>query len=393
MTEMKTERPVTEVVVRRLTPEEYPAMRAMAVKRWNREHGQGEYYDLFDLTFIHFIMGGPFEQENAMLGAFMGEALVGTVGLIVFNLSIKGVLVKAAYASFLTSDREKGSSSSKEKPLLSWSGFFDQTRFDAIESPSIGHILTGAVYAYCHDHAIQGIIAYFEEKSFSFQVVRTISQKTPLVKGIFTLKPTWSMVRIVHMAELLKRKDISPFVKFAARLIRLDRLPAPSPHFLKKVIEYEEPYLPDCLALLNEYQERTDMARVWSIEALKHHLSCKGVSRTYLFVEENRVKGMINAQTMASVGNEGIFNYAILDHIHLFRLRHDEKRHFITILLHQFRAMGLTGAILRRMGYCDEGIFAKMGFRKNRRYLDQVFISLDDTINMEGDHTTYLSFV
>lgn len=393
MTEMIRRGPGAEVIVRKLDSAQYPAMREMAVKRWNQEHGQGEYYDLFNLDFIHFIMGGPYENENAMLGAFIGEELVGTVGLIVFNLSIRGVLYKTAYASFLTSDREKRRALCDPHVPLFWNGFSDHRHFAPVASPAIAHILSAAAYAYCHDHGIQGIIAYFEEKSLSYKVVRAISDKTSYVKKIFDIKPTWSMVRIVRMAELLQRKDISPFLKMMARLIRLDRIPTPSLVFPDQVIDYSEHYLPECLLLLNEYQKNVGLARVWSIEELKCHLSYPGVSKTYLFVEWGRVKGMINTQIMASVGNEGIFKYAILDHIHLLRLNQHEKRYFITILLEKLKAEGLTGVIARHMGYSDESIFSKMGFRKNRRYLNQVFISLDETINLHGVLHTYVSFV
>lgn len=384
-----------EVIIRKLEAHEYKTMREMAVQRWNTEHGSWEYYDIFDLDFIDFCMGGIYEDESMMLGAYIKNELVGTAGLSVFNAVIQGKEYKVAYGSWLTSDlmkRKKLMRGEKNKKFY-WENSSENNDSRVIAHSSLAYLLVSAIYSYCGDHDIKGIFAYFENRSVSHTIVNQNTEASGLAKKNFQIKKTYSLAKIVNMKKLFEKSDIPFYLKLGARAIGLDKIPEYRGDFSDFVIPYSDKYLSECVSLLNELKEQVPVARIWTEEELKRQLAFKNLSKTLLLVNSGKVKGLINFVILDSVGNLGTLKYALLDHIHISHLNKAQKKYFITEFLKIIRGKGLTGAIFRHMNYFDESILSEMKFRKNRRKLSQIFISLDSNIRLEGVNGTYVSFL
>ena len=383
------------VTIRKLEPSEYGLMQKMARKKWDQAHGRWEYYDLFDLDYIELMMKSGEKDDHAMMGAFIENELVGTAGILAFHAVVRGTPMKLAYGSWLTSDfaRINALTKTEKDRMFHWEKRRNGIYVTTYSDKSLGSLIVSAAFEYCRDHAIQGLIAYFEKESHSYRIVRENSEKSRHVRAFRPLKETYSYVKIVNMDRLLGRSDISFALKLGARLIRLSRIPASGKIFPENVIPYSDVHLKDCVMLLNGYRDTADVARVWAERELTEQLSPGQMSATHVFVKKGAVKGLINYVVMNSVGDQGRFPYAMLDHLHFSHLSFEEKKYFIAHVLEQIRRKGITGAIFRHMNYFDESIFKAMTFRKNRRKLSQMVILFDDFPDMAQVKGTYLSFL
>ncbi len=360
--------------IRKIGREEYPVLRNLAIKAWEKTHYQEnkDFFDLFKPDYLDFNFAGPREKDHMLYGAYWGDKLVGSIGITSFDAALNGKVFRYCLFSWYTSFgdmigemvRTDGTTS------LSWDVTKNDSKaVDVPQSQPISFNLGAAAGYFTVEKNIPGICGYAEYGHKSHAALCRVAQSS--ANYLYKFRDKTFTYPIVGLIE------------------DMDLHPTP---FSGHISPYSRQDIGQCLGLLNSLKDEVSLAQVWNEEELDWQLDYKGISETLLWKKGGVVKGLINYLIFDSISKEDIARHAIIDNLHMSLLESDEKEAFLKEFLLCLKDKGIAGAIIWYQEYFDEDLFYNAGFKKENRDHYRIYLSLTSELEIDDIKSTYVKF-
>ena len=353
------------IVFREINDNEFDNIEEELLGEWKREFKRDVFFNLFNPKYLRFIFRNPRELKHPFFGAYCVGELVGTIGSVITDVSVRDEEYKFAISGWLTVKSNVKKLTKRSVYLTLMNGMYDWYLRNKIDV-MLGYIEQGHVKELHRRFAI-----------LRNEVVEDLTVVYPIVKVVDY--ETWRMNyeedslenRVLQDSQYLK----IPEVKKYRDLIR----------------SYRREDIDQCLKLLNSIKDKVDIAQTFEREELGWLLDFPDISNTIVFEENQQIKGLINYISLESVGIT-TNKYALIDNIYINDLTSEQTKEFLSQFLHIAKEDGFTGVLDWNKGYYDQNYLYDLGFVRDKRYHDVCFNRINKKINISGIKSIYLPF-
>ena len=289
------------------------ALQQMAISSWRDEYGLSSFPNLYRPAFIRFLMDCVPDKRH-FLAAYRGSDIVSFFANLPRNFHFRGKVFRAVLSCLIVTSKEmlrRGLALSIVKEALKLNKEFN------------------------YDFAL----LYLESGHRSTFMVKKFEEAGHPVEWI---KKMHVLGRILDLNRVSNSEGLKAWERAAIKILGGDA--APKSDSSLKLRNYRPEDLNLCLNLLNQYQEKVRLARVWDRGELAWELNFPDVSETLIYEKNGRVEGLINflSHYHLSKTNE---KWAWINHVAYPNLTTRERRAFINAFLLYIMEEGCVGAL------------------------------------------------
>jgi len=292
---------------------DFEGLEKMAHASWRDEYGLSSFPNFYRPAFLRYLFGRLKERDH-LIAAYRGEEIVSFLGNIPHTFRYRSQLYRGTWSCLLV------------------------TRKELLRKGHAGAIIREALrinQKYKYDFAL----ATFETGHRSTLMLRKLQAEGNRLERMKRLRV---IARILDLKRVEASEGLRAWEKAAIKLIGGDR--EPKEYDPAVVREYRPEDLTACLALLNAYPDRIQLARVWEPDELAWELDFADVAKTLVYEREGRVAGLINFILHDHLGKTKE-RWAWINHVAYPDLSPGERYRFVQAFLHVVRDLGGIGVI------------------------------------------------
>lgn len=291
----------------------------MALSSWRDEYGVESYPNLYRPDFLRFLFD-RIPDKTHLIAAYRGEEIVSFLANLPRLMSLRGKTYRSVYTCLLV------------------------TRKELLRKGMATDIVNEALKLnqdYKYDFALLAL----EKGHRSTFMVRKLEESGHPVGWV---KQFNVVARVLDLERVFSSEELKAWERAALRLIRAHR--PPKAECRVELREYRGEDIDVCFALLNQYKDKVELARVWDRQELAWELDYPGVSRTLVCEREGRIEGLINFITHDHHGKTRE-RWAWINHVAYPELSPRERYEFIQAFLRYIKEAGCIGAVEWTRGY------------------------------------------
>lgn len=310
------------------------ALEKMAHHSWRDEYGISSFPNLYRPEFVRYLMGLAPDPRH-FIAAYKGQEILAFLANIPRTFAVGGQNIRAILSCLLVSRREYARKGLAQAIIR--------------EAVRINQEITH------YDLAL----LYLESGHRSSLLIEKFKREG---QPLLFLKKMYVLGRVLDLERVAYSEGLKSWEKLAIKIWGAHRLPeAPKPEGLN-FEELGTADLPEVLSLLNSYNGKADLARVWTgPEELRKEIICPGVSISLAIKREGRLVGLVNYLEHEHLG-KSVERWAWLNHLHLDLLDSKEKRQVINYFLRYLADRGTIGVIEWNKGYYSQGFLYRSRF-------------------------------
>lgn len=310
------------------------ALEKMAHHSWRDEYGISSFPNLYRPEFVRYLMGLAPDPRH-FIAAYKGEEILAFLANIPRTFAVGGQNVRAILSCLLVSRREYARKGLAQAIIR--------------EAVRINQEITR------YDLAL----LYLESGHRSSLLIEKFKREG---QPLLFLKKMYVLGRVLDLERVAYSEGLKSWEKLAIKIWGAHRLPEdPKPEGLN-FEELGKTDLPEVLSLLNSYNGKADLARIWTgPEELRKEIIYPGVSISLAIKRGGRLVGLINYLEHEHLG-KSVERWAWLNHLHLDLLDSEEKRQVINYFLRYLAARGTIGVIEWNKGYYSQGFLYRSRF-------------------------------
>lgn len=235
----------------------------MALSSWRDEYGIASFPNLYQPEYMKFLFD-PVTDKRHLVAAYRGDEIVAFCSHLPRTCRFQGKALRGVLSCLLVTRRE----------------FLRKGMALALINEALK---LNQVYHY--DFAL----LYLEPGHHSTLMIEKLKQAGQPVEWV---KRMHVLGRVLDLDRVNACEGLKAWERAVIRLVRAHKPPPQNTG--KCVREYQPKDLDDCLSLLNQYQDRVRLARVFSREELAWELDYPQISKTLVYEKAGKVRGLIN---------------------------------------------------------------------------------------------------
>lgn len=354
------------IVFREIDCSEFDKIEKHVLPEWKKEFKRDVFFNFFSPEYLNFVFRNHRKLKNPFFGAYCSGELVGTIGSVITDVTVRGEEYKFAIGGWLTV------SSSVRK----------------LTKKSVYLTLTSGMWDWYIDNKIDLMLAYIEQGHVSKDLYRRSAiLRNEVVEDLTVLYPILKVVNYEKWRLNYGEDSLESRLLENSQYLKIPEVKK----YRDSIRSYRSEDIDRCLKLLNSIKDRVDIAQNFEREELARLLDFPEISRTIIFEEKREIKGLINYISLEAIG-AGSNKYALVDNIYINDLTSEETKEFLSQFLHFVREDGFVGVIDWSKGYYDQNYLYDLGFVKAKRYQDVCFIRINKKIDISGIEDFYLPF-
>jgi hypothetical protein len=192
--------------------------------------------------------------------------------------------------------------------------------------------------------------------------------------------------RVIDLDGVSESEGLKSWERAAIKILGAHRPPKTASSMA--VREYRPQDLEQCLTLLNRYQEKVRLARVWDREELAWELDFPDVSKTLVYEKAGKVEGLISFLYHDHLGITKE-RWAWINHLAYPNLTPSERRTLINAFLLYIKNTGSVGALEWTKKYYPLGPLYRAHFFPYFRSLNLYSWTFNSTISLRNIPDVY----
>lgn len=289
------------------------ALQKMAISSWQDEYGISSFPNLYRPAFVRFLMGCV-PDKRLFLAAYKGDEIVSFFANLPRRFRFQGEVYKAVLSCLIVTRKEMfrhGLALGVVKEALELNKELD------------------------YDFAL----LYLETGHRSNFMIKKLEEAGHPVEWV---KRMHVLGRVLDLDRVSTSEGLKAWERAAIKVLGGHRLPKSGSSL--KLRYYRPEDLDVCLELLNQYQERVRLARVWDRDELAWELDFPDVSRTLVYEKKGKVEGLISFLYHHHLGKTQE-RWAWINHLAYPNLTPRERLAFINAFLLHLKEAGCVGAL------------------------------------------------
>ena len=291
----------------------------MALTSWREEYGIESFPNLYRPDFLRFLFD-RLPDKTHLIAAYRGGEIVSFLANLPRLMSFRGRTYRSVYTCLLVTRRE-----------MLRKGIATAIIQEALRLNK----------NYKYDFSLLGL----ERGHHSTVMVKKLEESGHPVGWV---KQFSVVARILDLERVFASEEVKAWERAALRLLRVHC--PPKERCRVRLREYRSEDIEACLALLNQYKEKIELARVWDRQELAWELDYPGVSQTLVCEREGSIVGLINFILHDHHGKVKE-RWAWINHVAYPHLNPRERYEFIQAFLRYIKEAGCIGAVEWTRGY------------------------------------------
>jgi len=292
---------------------DYENLEQMAFSSWRDEYGLASFPNLYQPEYLKFLFE-PIKDKRHLITAYRGNEIVAFFASLPRRYHFQGKIYRGVLSCLLVTRKE----------------FLRQGLALAIIDQALK-----LNRSFNYDFAL----LYLETGHRSTRMIEKLKQAGQPVEWV---KRMSVLGRVLDLKKVSESESLKRWERAMIRIVRADQ---PPPAVASELVRgYQPKDLEQCLALLNQYQERVTLARVWEREELSGELAYPEISQTLVYEKNGKIAGLINWTYHLHLGRTKE-RWAWLNHISYPGLSASERLALIQAFLAYIKTAGCIGAI------------------------------------------------
>ncbi|MGB8952102.1 MAG: GNAT family N-acetyltransferase [Candidatus Aminicenantales bacterium] len=285
----------------------------MAHSAWRDEYGISSFPNLYRPDFLKYLFDRLPEKDH-LIAAYHQNEIVAFLANLPQKFHYQGKVFRAVYACLLVTRKE----------------FLRRGMATALVNEAL---CLNRKYKY--DFALFSL----EAGHRSTRLTQKLKQTGNPVEWV---KKMHVIARVLDLDRISDSEGLKFLEKMAIRLLGGHRPPREIGR--PAVREYRTGDLDQCLALINQYQNKLRLALVWEREALAWELDYPDVAKTLIYEKNGRIAGLINFIFHDHLGKTKE-RWAWVNHVAYPDLAPREQFWFVQSFLNFIKEAGCVGAV------------------------------------------------
>lgn len=298
---------------------DYEELERMAHLSWRDEYGLSSFPNLYHPDYLRFLFE-RIKDKRHLITAYKGDEIISFFANLPRSYCFEGRIYRGVLSCLLVTRKE-----------YLRKGLALKIINEALKLNEI----------YNYDFAM----LYLETGHRSTLMINKLKKAGHSVEWV---KKMYVIGRVLDLPRVSYSEGLKRWERFAIKVLGADNLPREKQD--PRVREYRPEDLDVCFELLNQYQHRVRLARVWERDELKVELDYPGISKTLVFEKKGAVQGVINWVYHEHIGRTKE-RWAWLNHISYSSLSNGERIAFLDSFLRYVLDSGCVGVIEWTKGY------------------------------------------
>ncbi len=292
---------------------DYEALEKMAFASWREEYGLASFPNLYQPAYLKFLFE-PIKDKRNLITAYRGNEIVAFFANLPRTYRYEGKNYHGALSCLLVTRKKFLRRGLALKIIAEALKFNSELKYDFA-------------------------LLYLETGHGSTRMMDKLRESGHPVEWV---KRMYVLGRVLDLPRVTASEGLKLWERALIRLLRANQEPKAGPG--GHVREYRPADLDQCLELLNQYQKRVRLARVWTAEELAWELDYPEISRTLVHDQGGKIMGLLNWTYHEHVGTTAE-RWAWVNHVSYPDLSGSERLAFIQAFLAYVKSAGCVGAL------------------------------------------------
>jgi hypothetical protein len=324
----------------------------MAHSSWRDEYGLASFPNLYRPAFLRYLFG-RLKGRDHLVAAYRGEEIVSFLASVPHTFNFRGRICRGVWSGLLVTKKELLRQGLAMATIQEGLKLNEQSKYDFILATfEVGH-----------------------RSTLLMKRFQAAGHRLEFMKRLNVLARILDLPR-VNASEGLKRWE-----RTAVMAVGGSRKPKKGGE--EAVREYRPEDLEDCLSIINGYQGKIDLARVWEAEELAWELAFPDVSQTLVYEKDGRVNGFINFIYHDHLGKTKE-RWGWVNHVAYSNLSGGERIAFINAFLRYLKEQDCVGIIEWTKKYYPQGPLYRAHFFPYFRAVNMYSWTLNPEISLKN---------
>jgi hypothetical protein len=289
------------------------ALERMAHTAWRDEYHIDSYPNLYRPDYLAYLMSGVSDPRLA-IAAYRGDEIVGFILNLPRNMAMGGKVYRAALSCLLVVRKESFRQGLAQAMIQEGLKLNESLKFDF----TLFYLETG------------------HRSSKLFAKLKDLGRPIELVKKMHVIG------RVLDLPAIRASENVKAYEVMAMKILRAHRPPAGAPD---PAVREADPRDADrILELMNAFQKKVKLARVFDRAELIRELMAPPIARTLVFEKQGRIEAALAWVVIEHVGRQKV-PWAWINHVAWDRLSFSERRALLRAFLIEARAQGCAGVV------------------------------------------------
>lgn len=333
------------------------SLEEMALFSWRDEYGIASFPNLYRPAFLRFLFD-RIQDKKLLIAAYQGDEVVSFFANLPRRFHFQGRTYNAVLSCLLVTRR-------------------------ALLRQGLALAIINEALKLNKNFNYDFALLYLETGHRSTLMVKKLEEAGHPVEWI---KRMYVVARVLDLARVSASESLKTWEKAAIKIIGAHRQPKANSDV--SIREYRQEDLDMCLALLNQYQDRIRLARIWEQDELAWELEYPDVSKTLVYEKTGRVEGMINFIYHDHLGKTKE-RWAWVNHVAYPGLSGRERFAFVRAFLCYIRDADCVGAIEWNKKYYPMRPFFRARFFPYFRAVNMFSWTLNPDITLKNIPDVY----
>jgi len=336
---------------------DYQALEQMTFAAWRDEYGMASFPNLYQPAYLKFLFE-PVADKRHLIAAYRGNEIISFFANLPRRYCFQGQNYRGVLSCLLVTRRE----------------FLRQGLALSIidEALKLNQSLN-------YDFAL----LYLETGHRSTLMMEKLKQAGQPVQWV---KKMYVLGRVLDLPRVIVSEGLKPWERAMVRLLGAAKPPKLQPCAF--VREYQTKDLDDCLVLLNQYQDKVRLARIWERDELKWELDYPGISQTLVFEKAGTIQGLLNWAFHEHLGKTKE-RWAWVNHVAYPGLSGKERLDFVQTFLTYIHKLDCVGALEWTKKYYPMTPFYRAHFFPYFRAVNMLAWNFNPALNLKNIPEVY----